>query len=327
MRAATAPTAPTAPTARVAPAPPARRPWAAHPARVARLAAAALLGSAALLAPVRARGQTQVDERRPLLATGSVKLYNLFGSIRVIGWERDSVAVTGTLSLGERLFVGGTPQGLKIGVESPEERTVRGAHLVLRVPARARVWVKTSGAEIVVSGVTGGLDLYSVGASIRVTGSPRELNAEAMDGAVEVNGSPAWLRVKTATGAIALRGGGEDVRLSSVSGPITVQGGTLGRGAFENVTGDIQFAGAVERSGALTFDAHSGGVEVALARPVAADFDVVTIAGEIENYVSPARPVAGRDARGRELHFATSPDGARVTVRSFKGRVVLRAAP
>ena len=307
----------------------------AAPARVAAAAAATIVTLLALLTPARGAAQGaglqdargKVDERRALTPTGSVKLYNLFGSIRVVAWDRDSVAVTGTVSPGERLFMGGTTQGLKIVVESPEERTAGGAHLLVRVPPRSRVWVKTSGAEIVVSGVTGGLDLYSVGASIRVTGSPRELNAEAMDGAVEVDGSPAWLRAKTATGAITLRGGGEDVRLSSVSGPIAVRGGPVGRGAFESVTGDIRFAGAAPRAAALTFDAHSGEVEVALARPAAADVDVVAITGTIENHITPARPVAGRDARGRELHFTTSPDGARVTVRSFKGRVVLREMP
>ena len=306
----------------------------AAPAPIAVLAAAVLTLLALLMpAALRAQGaglqdaRGKVDERRALSPTGSVKLYNLFGSIRVVAWDRDSVAVTGTVSAGERLFMGGTPQGLKIVVESPEGGTARGAHLLLRVPARSRTWVKTSGADIVVSGVTGGLDLYSVGAAIRVTGSPRELNAEAMDGAVEVDGSPAWLRAKTATGAITLRGGGEDVRLSSVSGPIAVRGGPVGRGAFESVTGDIRFGGTAPRAGSLTFDAHSGEVEVALARPVAADVDVVAITGTIENYITPARPVTGRDARGRELHFTTSPDGARVTVRSFKGRVVLRELP
>jgi len=305
----------------------------------ATLATVAIVTLLALMTPAASRAQGaglqdargKVDQRRALSPTGSVKLYNLFGSIRVVGWDRDSVTVTGTVSPGERLFMGGTPQGLKIVVESPAEdgtgAAARGAKLLLRVPARSRTWVKTSGAEIVVSGVTGGLDLYSVAGSIRVTGSPRELNAEAMDGAVEVDGSPGWLRAKTATGAITLRGGGEDVRLSSVSGPIAVRGGPVGRGAFESVTGDIRFAGATPRAGSLTFDAHSGEVEVALARPVAADVDVVAITGTIENYITPARPTTGRDARGRELHFSTSPDGARVAVRSFKGRVILREVP
>jgi len=289
--------------------------------------AALLLAALATLAP-DAAAQERVNERRALDATGSVKLYSLFGAVRVVGWEHDSVAVTGTLGPGERLHFGGTARGMKVAVESPEAGAARGARLVVRVPARARVWVKTSGAEITVQGVSGGLDLYSVAAPIRVAGSPRELNAEAMDGAITIDGSPDWLRAKTATGAITLRGAANDARLSSVGGAIAVEGGPVTRGAFENVTGSIRYAGGVERGASLTFDTHSGGVELQLPHPVAADFDVTVVADTIENHiVTPARPVAGRDARGRELHFATGESGARVTVRSFKGRVVLRPSP
>jgi hypothetical protein len=265
-----------------------------------------------------------VNEARAVDPTVSIRIFNLYGSIRVIGWDVDSLHVTGPLSLGERFFVGGGRQGMKLGVESAEERTVRGAHLVVHVPRRARVWVKTASAEIDVSGVTGGLDLYSVGARIRVSGDPRELNAEAMDGDIEIAGSPAWLRAKTASGAITVKGTADDAGLSTVSGAIAVTGGRITRGRFESVTGDVRFDGDFDRGGSFTFDTHSGAVTLALPPTVAADFDLTSIAGVVANALSPAQPVAGRGMRGNELHFATDPGGARVTVRTFKGTITLR---
>jgi DUF4097 and DUF4098 domain-containing protein YvlB len=214
---------------------------------------------------------------------------------------------------------------MKIGIESDEERTVRGSHLVVHVPERTRVWVKTASAEIDVRDVRGGLDLYSVGAAIRVSGSPRQLNAEAMDGTIVIDGSPGWLRAKTASGAITFRGTSEDVALSSVSGALEVtSGGALTRGRFETVTGDIHFAGTFDARGTVTFESHSGAVDLQLPSDVAAEFDITNITGLIENGLSRATPGSGPDGRGRALSFATRPGAAQVTIRSFKGRVTLR---
>jgi DUF4097 and DUF4098 domain-containing protein YvlB len=144
-----------------------------------------------------------------------------------------------------------------------------------------------------------------------------------MDGDIEVTGSVTWLRAKTAGGTITLRGDGRDVALSSVSGGVTASG-TYERGRFESVTGDIRFDGGVEPGGALTFDSHSGAVELRVPRTLGADYDISTISGTIQNELTAARPVAASDMRGRELGLSTGGGGAQITIRTFKGTVALR---
>lgn len=266
-----------------------------------------------------------VDDGRALNATGSVKIFNLYGSVRVIGWARDSVSVTGPLSVGERFMMGGGRAGLKIVVEAPEERRVRGAHLVVRVPAGARVWVKAASAEIEASGIRGGLDLYAVGGNIRVVGNPAELNAETMDGSVSVTGAPAWLRAKTATGDVTLRGGGDDVGVQTVDGLVIVTGATpMQRARFETVTGAVRFDGSLDRGGSCTIDTHSGDVTFVLAGVASGDFDITSITGRIDNGITAARPTLGAGQRGAALRFTTEPAGARIAVRSFKGNIELK---
>lgn len=269
-------------------------------------------------------GATRVAAGRPLDADGSVRVFVLAGSVRVAGWDRDSVAVSGTTAVGQELFIGGGRRGVKLGVwNRADARDDAPSHLEVRVPARSRVWVKAGyAADITVSGVTGGLDLSAVSGTVRVAGSPRELSVESMDGDVEVDGSPEWLRAKTATGAIRLRGTPQDAGLSTVSGPITVAGQAFARGKFESVTGDIAFAGVPARGGTLDFDTHSGAVELRLPRAFDAEFEVTTIAGAVENGISAARPVA--EPRRQELTFTEGGGGARVTARTFKGIVRLR---
>jgi hypothetical protein len=274
-------------------------------------------------------GQRRLDERRPISSTASIRvtLMTASGEVRVIGWDRDTVAVTGTIPAGDRFDIsrGSDLRAAKMYVapENDKVATDKPIALVLRVPARARLWIKAGGADLDVSGMTGGLDLNIVSGRIRVLGTPREVNAESMDGDVEISGDVAWLRAKTAGGAITLRGNGEDVGLTSVSGAVAATG-SYARGRFETVTGDIHFDGTVEPTGALTFDSHSGTVELRVPRALGADFEVATITGTIVNELTAARAVAALDMRGRELGFSTGGGGAHIAVRTFKGSVALR---
>src|SRR6185436_4524226 len=186
------------------------------------------------------------EHGRAVTATASIRVSGSYGSLRIIGWDRDSLAVTASIPVGAR-FDGnfddrGPPAaGVKMYLETSEADAAT-AKLELHVPARARVWAKGSTSNIEVSGVTGGLDLNIVAGSVQVTGSPRELNVESMDGAITVIGSPGWIRLKSATGDITFTGGSADAGLSTISGAIRASGGTIERAKLESVTGPIVFA-------------------------------------------------------------------------------------
>jgi Putative adhesin len=273
-----------------------------------RFVAAAII---AITAP--AFGQTKVERR-----------LNMVGSVTVHGWNKDTVLVRGMLPQLDKLRMGGTYTGAKMFIENADERNPKPTRLEVWVPARARLWIKTATANIDVTGVDGQLDLYVVSGTIDVNGNPRELNAEAIDGDIHVIGSPAWLRAKSASGAITLRGSSSDAALSTVSGPIRVDGGTFERTKVETVTGNITFAGMLDRSGTFDFDSHSGAVDIVVPEKVNADISVVTISGSITNNLSKARPVLGKFSHGTELNFELASGGAKVSVRTFKGPVTLR---
>jgi hypothetical protein len=292
--------------------------------------AVALGGLWALAAAAPLRAQQKVMQRFAVTPTASIRLFGDVGSLRIVGWDRDSVVVTGTLPAGARLDAsrGGDPRkpspGMKIYVEVPRS-PAPDAKLELRVPSRARVWSKSGSADVEVTGLTGGLDLNIVGGSARIVCSPAELQVESMDGSVTIEGSPAWLRAKTATGDIVLRGGSDDAGVSTISGAVRVGEGRFERAKFTSVTGPIVFAGDLARGATLDIDTHGGPIELRLAPRLDAEFDVATVTGSIENTLTARRPVAGREGRGMELGFTSGTGRARILVRSFKGNIYLRA--
>src|SRR3954468_6271354 len=278
--------------------------------------------SLSLASPLAA--QKKIERRIPLGMEGAFRVMNMVGSVIVHGWSKDSVLIKGTLAPGDQFFAGGGYTGAKMYIESGSESDPKPAKLEIWVPMRARLWVKTATANINVDGVDGGLDLYVVSGTIDVSGNPRELNAEAIDGDIHISGSPSWVRAKSASGSITFHGGSPDAAFSTVSGAVKVDGGVFERTKIETVTGDINFAARLDRSGSFDFDSHSGTVTIALPDRTPASFSVATIAGAVTNNLSDKRPTPGRFGRGAELMTDMSGGGARVSVRTFKGTVILR---
>ena len=278
----------------------------------------------------QAPAQARVDERWPLDPAGSVRIVNPVGTIRVRGWDADSLAVSARLERqagGGRFYAAGDAHVRKLGIDGA---VGTGADIEVRVPRGATVWVKSATASIQVEGVDGTLDLSSQGGSIHVLGTPQDVTAETMDGSVEVAGGTARARVKTVSGDIMLRGASQDLGASTLSGRIVVRaagwqrGGTgVQRGKFESVTGDIRFEGELGRSGVVEVESQSGTIEVRVPASTVADFDVLTIGGTITNTLGASQPRRRSASAGQELRFSTGGGGAQVTVRNFKGAIVL----
>ena len=278
------------------------------------LALAGPLGNALGQAPA---GRNRFEQRWPFAADGSVRIVNPAGRIRVIGWDTDSLAVSGR----------GPGSLAAPGTAAVRKLVVTGkAELEVHVPRGARVWVKSASADIDVVGVDGTLDLNSVGGAIHVVGTPADVTAETMGGPVELAGGSGRARVKTVSGDILLRGASVDLAASTLSGTIVVRaagwqrGGTgVQRGHFESVTGDIRFDGELGRGGIVEVESQSGAIALRVPATTVADFDLLTIGGSITNRLT--ADVAQRGA----LRASTGPGGAQVTVRSFKGNISLEA--
>jgi hypothetical protein len=279
-----------------------------------------------LAAAPSAESQQAVESRRAVTSTPSVRISGTFAELRIRGWNKDSVVITGTVpndahfAGGFLAPAGGPSPGAKFYVESPTG--VPAGTLEVRVPAGARVWAKAGSATIDAEGVTGGLDLNVIGGSVHVAGAPHELTVEAMDGAITVEGSPPWARLKTASGDITLGTGSEDAAVTTVSGDIRVAG-RYERLRISSVTGPVSFNGDIVRGGSLDVDTHSGTIDLRLSPKLSADVDIATMSGRIENAFNKRAPIPGRESRGEELGFTAGTGGARIYVRSFKGNVKL----
>ena len=326
------------------------------------------LGTTAVLALILVSGaaaQQRIEERLATSAGGSVEVINTSGSVRVTGWDRNEIQITGTLGRGaERLEI--TPSGdrVEIRVVLPRNaHNVRGTELEVRVPARKDLIVRTVSADVEVAELGGAVQARSVSGSVRVTGSPRQVIVGSTSGRVEVNAARTSMvqantvsgditlrgaaadnvsvesisgdvsvavstpetRAKTVSGSVEVQGVGRKVTASTVSGDLRVSAGELEYGSFQTVSGDIRLSGRIAAGATLSLESHSGDVDLQLPRETAADFEIRTMSGDIRNAFGPAAERTSRYSPGRELRFSNGRGGARVMVKTFSGDVTLGA--
>lgn len=291
-----------------------------QPARVrlVRVLPASALLVSVLLAPAAAAQQSV--RGWPAAPDAAVRVFNLAGSTRVIGWDRDSVMVTGTVAAGGRLYGGGGRGAVKLGVEpsTPGGDAPAGV-LEVRVPHGAALSVKSGTADVEVRDVRNSVEVMSVGGRVTVTGDARQISVESMTGDVLVRSAAPVVRVRTAGGSATIEGAGEDLRVETVSGPIVVRAARPRRTRIESTTGTVTWDGGLAADGTLDVHTHESAVRLTFPATVAAAFELTTYDGLLVNRFGSA---AARPSRGgKPLRFTVNGGGAQVAVRTLKGDV------
>jgi DUF4097 and DUF4098 domain-containing protein YvlB len=283
-----------------------------------------LAGAVAVL-PRPAAAQQKVEARRSASADALVEIENPAGSIRVIGWERGEVSVTGDLGAGASgLDFTGSGSRIRIGVDT--ERNPHGviSSLEVHVPAKSRLQIESFNGSIAVSDVSGTVSAETVNGSITVSGQAREISAESVNGAVQVSGASTHTKAESVNGSVVVRGASGDLDASTVNGRLEVSGGAFERAHLETVSGSLAFEGALASGASLEAETVSGSVTIALPANVAADFSISTFSGSVENAFGPPATRIGEHTPEKELEFSTGGGGASVSVHTLSGGITLR---
>ncbi len=280
-----------------------------------------------LALPSSGRAQAPAHYGRAIAPDASIRIFNLAGTVRVTGWDRDSVDVSAIVpDGGGRLVFGGGSMGVKLGIDPPPAATNYPGSLVeVRVSARARVWIKTESAEILVTGLTSSADVSSVSGRVVVTGEIAQLSAESMDGGIDVEVNAGIVRLKTAGGAIALRGTATDATLSTVSGAATMVVAGTERARMETVSGHLTFDAALLPGGNYTLESHSGDISIRLPADFNGAIQLTALEGRVTNRLTKSPVNRTNQGRGELLATGGGRTTAELVARTFKGAIVLEA--
>jgi DUF4097 and DUF4098 domain-containing protein YvlB len=273
-----------------------------------------------------ARAERTIEQSWPLPAGGRVEISNIAGSVAVVGWSGEEVAVSGRLGDGVKELEVVSSAG-RLVIEVDLEHHSRGAgeaELTVRIPAAADLEVETVSADISVEGLSGEVGLESVSGRIEVSGAPRSLEAASVSGDVVATSTTGRAELESVSGDVIVRNATGRLGANVVSGDIQVDGGLLDGFTAESVSGAIVCAARPGARGRFDLETMSGTIELVVGADIDAEFQIESYSGSIRSDLGPPPRRTDEYGPGTELRFTAGNGGARIVAESFSGSVRIR---
>lgn len=269
-----------------------------------------------------------VDETRATGPHPEVSVEAILASIRIVGWDRNEVHITGTLGSGvEGLEITGDEDEVNIEVEYPRRhkgRLLEGeTNLEISVPTGSDIEIETVKGTIDIENVAGALELQTVHGGITVVGPASYVEAETVSGDIRISGSNTEVEANSVGGAVIVIGASGSIEISTMNGVIEVDASEADSVALESMSGSIEFRGDLAADGDLSVEAYSSGVILVLPSTVSATFEIETQSGDIDNDFGPQPQRADGFMPGKTLEFSLGDGSGDVSVECFSGNVKL----
>jgi DUF4097 and DUF4098 domain-containing protein YvlB len=246
-----------------------------------------------------------------LQADGRLSIENLNGGIEILGWEKDSVEISGTKYASTEELL----KEIKVDITaSPTEIRIRtlhptsqggiltglgrsfGAKYVLRVPHKTILdRIDTSNGSIRAESVESGARLHTTNGSVRVSKVRGELDVQTSNGSIDATDSEGAATLRTTNGAVNVNGLRGALEVSTSNGRIRARiaqtdSGKMLRASTTN--GSIDLTVESFKDNDIRASTSNGSITVRLPSPlnarlrastsnssVSTDFDVLVKGG------------------------------------------------
>ena len=293
--------------------------------KIAPLIATVILG---LALPLSLMGQdpARLDTTVRLDLRGTVDLSLMSGRITVHGWDLPDVRILASTEASVLRF-DATPSRLILRVDTEGERgRPRGdASYDVSVPRGTRLRLQAVSGNITASGSQGEISATTVGGAIEVSGGRRQVGLESVSGSVRASQLSGELRAQSVSGNVRAENVSGRVEASTISGTIRLNGMRANDIRAETASGDIVYAGRVATGGTYDFESHSGTIRLTVPRSSGAQFRLEAFRGTVQTDFAAEAPLTERDRKGGRVEFTIGDGRARVTARTFSGRIVVKS--
>lgn len=200
----------------------------------------------------------------------------------------------------------------------------------ITAPAGLRLTVKSISGDIQVNDIKGELSLESVSGNVTIGSAGRIATAKSVSGDVEITASETdgALSASSVSGDLTLRKvKARRMDLGSVSGSLILDGIQCDRASAQSMSGDVEFSGALAKSGRYDLQSHSGSIRVAVPDGSGFDVEATSFSGDVRSDLA-LKLHGGPDAddrrgRRRSLRGVYGDGGAILELTTFSGDIVI----
>ena len=218
---------------------------------------------------------------------------------------------------------------------SDDDRRGDGRIVELDLPRGVRLVVSTLSGDVDVRGIGGGIEVHSTSGDVQLDQAGGRILVETISGDVSVTGGN-QVRVTTVSGTTRLREARGDIDVRTTSGDMVVSGTGLTRIEAESMSGDVQLEGGLETTARVRVSTHSGDVVLRLPDNARGQLELSSVNGDL-SAGSPLTLLPGDVAGGRRgrstrryefgLGGTAGSRGLQIDITTFNGDVRLVRTP
>lgn len=292
---------------------------------VMRNALGVALAAVLLATPALARDDRPVNERVAADADGEVVVSNVSGEVRVEGWARNEVEVTGSIDEDvERIEIvrDGTRVTVKVVLPKGSSHD-SDADLTIRVPAASRLELSSVSADSTVRAVTGALRVKSVSGEVEIRGvaSDSEIKTVSGDIRVAAGATPIKLRATSVSGTIVIDDVSGEVEALTVSGEMLLDLDDITYARARTTSGDSRVSGKLARGARAEFESVSGTMTLKLDAAAGFTADAEAFSGELSNCFGVKPEPVSKYGPGQRMSLVRGEGSARLRIQTMSGDV------
>lgn len=275
-----------------------------------------------------ARDDESVDRRVDADPAGEVVISNVAGSLRVVGWDKPEVHVTGTIESGvERLDV--VREGKRVMVKVVLPKSGRGgdgsADLEIRAPVGSSLEVSTVSADIETRGMTGPMRLKTVSGNIDAAGAGGDTELKSVSGDQRLAGGakPVNVRSTSVSGNVTIVDVSGSVEAVTVSGDLILDLGTISDARIRTTSGGARLDAKFTKDGRLEMETVSGDFTVSAGGDAGFQAEAESFSGSITTCFGVRSEPTSKYGPGERLTVTRGAGGAKLRMRSMSGDLKL----
>ena len=318
----------------------------------AQIVSAFIVGALSIILPFVALADGDpVDETKDVSVTGHVTVNVVRGEVRLVGWNKSAVQVTGTLDAKTKEFifdVNGDETIIEVKIDSDGNGwfgSDEGSNLIIYLPASSRMEFNGVSTDVDVLGLDKSIEVNLVSGDVTMVGGPSRVSVQTVSGDLFLKDTTGRVKVTTISGDVAsdsvtgearytsvsgdivVKDGGDEVLVETVSGEIEVVNGSVNTLGGHSVSGDITVNARLLDDGSIEFANISGSIGLQLKGDISARFDLETGSGSIRNKLSNDQPAISRYMGDESLQFTIGEGEGQVMLSTRSGDLLVEARP
>ncbi|MDO6445167.1 DUF4097 family beta strand repeat-containing protein [Colwellia sp. 1_MG-2023] len=287
----------------------------------------------------------QVDKSLAVDGATNISVENLRGKVKIVGWNKDEVAVVGEIDdKAERFIFEKDGAFIKVKVVMPHHMKSswheKGSNLVINVPTKLRLDFQGVSTDVIVEGlakstevktVSGNIELDALSELIEVSSVSGDITSKHLSGKINLSSvsgdiddekSAGRISLKAVSGHLKTSTQATEVFVNTVSGDIDMNLDKVDELLISTVSGDVEGELSLNDNGLIKMSSVSGDISLGFTNDVQASFRMKSNAGgDLVNKITNDKAKHAKYGPSSKLYFSTGNGKASVKASTVSGRL------